>query len=183
MPLGRKTSTICGVLAVSVALTACGGSSNVTPSAYVKSICQAVGPFEKDVQSRSSSLNLTSIKSPAQGKQALQSFLSSVAADTDQAVSKLKSAGTPDVSNGTRINNAIVGAFTQLRGALGQAVTSAKSLPTSSAEAFKNGAITLGTNVRTSMSSIGSSLSGLKSPALESAAKKQSACQNLGSGG
>ncbi len=181
MPLGRKTSTIAGVLAASIALGACGDSSTVSPAAYSKSICQAVGPFEKSVQTRSSALNLSSIKSPAQGKQALQGFLNGVVADTEQAITKLKSAGTPNVSNGKKISTAIVGAFTQLHGALGQAVSSANALPTSSAQAFKSAAVTLGTNVRNSMSNIGSSLSGLKSPELESAAKKEPACQNLGS--
>ncbi len=105
----------------------------MTPAAYSKSICQAIGPFEKSVQSRSSALNLSSIKSPAEGKQALEAFLNGVVADTDQAITKLKSAGTPSVSNGKQVSTAIVGAFTQLRGALGQAVSSAKALPTSSA--------------------------------------------------
>ena len=118
-------TTTCGLLAVSLTLGACGGgssSSSVTPAAYVKSICQAVGPFEKDVQSRSSALNLGAIKNPAQGKTALQGFLTAVASDTDQAVSKLKAAGSPDVKNGKQISTAIVSAFTQLRGALSQAV-------------------------------------------------------------
>ncbi len=168
------------MLAASVALGACGGgSSTVSPAAYTKSICQAVGPFEKSVQSRSSALNLSSIKTPAEGKQALQAFLKAVASDTDQAVSKLKSAGVPSVSNGEKISTAIVGAFTQLHGALGQAVSSASALPTASAQAFKTAAVALGTNVRNSMSSIGTSLNGLKSPALESAAKKEPACQHL----
>ncbi len=183
MLLGRRTSTVCGVLATSVALSACGGSSSssgTSPAAYVKSICNAVGPFEKDVQTRSTSLNLGKIKSAAEGKTALQGFLSAVAADTDTAVSKLKAAGSPDVSNGKQISTAIVGAFTQLKTALGSAASQAGSLPTTSPAAFKTAANTLGTNVRTSMSGIGSSLSGLKSPALESAAKKEPACQHLG---
>jgi hypothetical protein len=146
----------------------------------VKSICQAVGPFEKDVQTRSAALNLGTIKSAADGKTALQGFLNAVAADTDTAVSKLKAAGAPDVTNGKQISAAIVSAFSQLKTALGSAATQAGSLPTSSAAAFKTAANTLGTNVRTSMGGIGSSLSGLKSSALESAAKKEPACQHLG---
>jgi hypothetical protein len=183
MPFGRTTSIICAVLASCVALAACGGSSGssgTTPAAYVKSICQAVGPFEKDVQNRSNSLNLSTIKSPAEGKKALQDFLNSVGTDTDTAVTRLKSAGAPSVNNGKQISSAIVNAFSQLRAALGQAASSASSLPTTSAAAFKTAADALGTNVRTSMSSIGSSLSGLKSPALEQAAKKEPTCQRLG---
>jgi hypothetical protein len=178
----KKLSTIIGVVAVTCALAACGGggSSTVSAGTYVKSICQAVGPFEKNVQARSSALNLSTLTSPAQGKTALQGFLNAIASDTDKAVSKLKAAGTPDVANGKQISSAIVGAFTQLHSALGTAVNSANQLPTSSPTAFKNAAVSLGNTVRTSMSGIGSSLSGLKSAQLEAAAKKEPACQNLG---
>ncbi len=182
MPLGKKTSTLCGVLATSFALSACGGSSSstVTPAAYVKSICQSIGPFEKDVSARSNALNFGSITSPAQGKTALQGFLAAIASDTDQAVSKLKSAGTPNVNNGKKISTAIVSAFTQLRGALGQASASANQLPTSSPTAFRSAAVTLGNTVRGSMNGIGAGLAGLKSPQLEAAAKKEQTCQHLG---
>jgi hypothetical protein len=172
-----------GVLAISAALAGCGGSSSssgVTPAAYVKSICQAVGPFEKDVQARSSALDLSTIKSAADGKQALQGFLTAIASDTDGAVSKLKAAGSPNVSNGTKISAAIVNAFSQLKGALTKAAAQAGSLPTNSPSAFKTAAQALGTSVRTSMSTIGSSLSGLKSADLEKAAKSEPSCQNLG---
>jgi hypothetical protein len=171
------------VLAVSLALGACGssGSSQVSAGTYVKKVCQAVGPFEKDVQARSSALNLQTIKSPQQGKTALQGFLSAVSSDTDKAVSQLKSAGTPNVKNGQKISNAIVSAFTQLRTALGQADTSANNLPTNSATAFKSAAESLGNTVRTSMSNIGSGLNGLSSSDLETAAKKEPACTSLSS--
>ena len=182
MLLGKKASAIISLIAVSATLTACGGSSSsgTSPQAYVKAICNAVGPFEKDVQARSSSLDLSSIKSAQQGKTALQGFLTAVASDTDQAVTKLKSAGTPNVTNGKQIQAAIVSAFSQLKSALEQAAASAGSLPTSSPTAFKIAAQALGKSVQTSMSSIGGSLSGLRSAELESAAKKEPACQSLG---
>jgi Flp pilus assembly pilin Flp len=177
----RRTTTIGGVLAVSLALGACGSSSSdkVSAGTYVKSVCQAVGPFEKDVQSRSSALNLQTIKSPQDGKKALQGFLSAVSADTDKAVSQLKAAKAPDVKNGQKISTAIVGAFTQLRSALGTADTSAQNLPTNSAAAFKTAAESLGNTVKNSMNNIGSGLNGLTSPDLESAAKKEPACTSL----
>jgi hypothetical protein len=184
--VGRKTTAglLC-VLAIAVGLSACGGSSSsgVTPAAYVKSICQAIGPFEQSVQSRSSALkNLTGVKSPAQGKQLLQNFLNAVASDTDKALTKLKAAGTPDVNNGKQVSQAVVSAFTQLKSALQKAASSAGSLPTTSPEAFRAAAVQLGSSVQTSMTGIGSSLSNLKSSDLESAAKKEPACQNLSSG-
>jgi hypothetical protein len=178
----RKPIAAACAIAVTIGLVACGGSSSSgpTPAAYVKSICNAIGPFEKTVQQRSSALNLSTIKSPAEGKKALQGFLTQVASDTDQAVAKLKAAGVPSVSNGKQVSAAIVGAFTQLKGALTKAATQAGALPTASPQAFQTAAQGLGSAVQSSMSGIGGSLSNLKSPDLEAAAKKEPACTNLG---
>jgi hypothetical protein len=169
-------------IAIAAGLAACGGSSSsgTTPAAYVKSICQAIGPFQKTVQQRSTALNLSNIKSPADGKKALQDFLNQVAADADKAVTQLKAAGTPSVDNGKKVSAAIVGAFTQLKAALQKAATQAGNLPTTSATAFQSAARSLGSTVQSSMSGIGGSLSNLKSPELEAAAKKEPACTSLG---
>jgi hypothetical protein len=187
------------VLAVAIALAGCGSSSKssssgssggstttssskVSAASYVKSICSAIAPFEKDVQARSSALNLSSIKSASQGKTALQGFLTAVASDTDKAVTQLKAAGTPEVQNGPAISQGIVTAFTQLKSALSTAATQAGSLPTNSAQSFKTAAQSLGTNVQGSMSKIGSSLGNLKSADLEKAAASDPTCKSLASG-
>jgi hypothetical protein len=183
MLLRRKVVASLAALATVVSLAACGGSSSssgVSAGSYVKSICQAIGPFEKDVQSRSSALDLSSITSAAAGKKALQGFLAAIVADTDKAVQQLKAAGSPDVTNGEKISGAIVGAFSQVKTALSQAETQAGNLPTTSPAAFKAAAQSIGTGIRTSMSSIGNSLSNLKSADLENAAKKEQACTSLG---
>jgi hypothetical protein len=182
--LAFKRCLAVALLAVPGVLVGCGssGSSTTTPAAYVKSICSAIGPFERDVQSRSSALNLTSIKNPSQGKTALHDFLTAAATDTDHAVSQLKAAGTPKVNNGKAISTGIVNAFAQLKGALAQAASKASSLPTASSQAFKSAADTLGTSVRSSMSSISSSLGTLKSPELEQAAAKDPTCKSLATG-
>jgi predicted small secreted protein len=181
----RKSTAILLVLAITALLAGCGGSSGgsgVSAGAYVKSICSAVGPFEKDVASRSSALSSLTSVSPSQGKQALQGFLSAVVSDTDKAVNKLKSAGTPNVSKGKQIANTLVKAFTELKTALQGAQKQASSLPTTSPTAFKNAAQALGTSIQSSMSAIGSSLNNLKSPDLEKAASKEPTCKSIGSG-
>jgi hypothetical protein len=171
-------------LALTVVLAGCGssGSSKVSPATYVKSVCSAIGPFEKQVQSRSSALNLSSIKSAAEGKAALHDFLSAVASDTDHAVSQLKAAGVPDVSNGKAISTGIVSAFTQVKTALTAAAGRTSSLPTANPQAFKTAAASLGAGVQASMSKIGTSLGSLKSPTLEAAAAKEPTCKSIGSG-
>jgi hypothetical protein len=164
-----------------VALAGCGGSgsSGVTAAVYVRSICSAIRPFETDVQTRSSALNLSSIRNAAQGRTALHGFLRAIADDTDRAVGKLKAAGTPKVTDGKAISAGIIKGFSQLRAALTQAADRAGTLPIRSPQAFKAAAQTLGAGVRTTMGSIDSSLSGLRSQELERAAAKEPACRAL----
>ncbi len=183
----RNLTPLAAVIAVVLGLAACGGSSSssssstVTPAAYVHAVCQAVGPFETDVVKRSSALNLSTINSPSQGKTALQGFLTAISSDTKQALAKLESAGTPKVKNGKQISGAISNAFAQLDTTMKSAVQQSQSLPTNNATAFKAAAQKLGTTVRTSMSNIGTNLQSgtLKSPELEQAAAKDTACKSL----
>lgn len=181
----HKTSLPALACVMGVAFAGCGSSSSsgqtVSPQAYVKSVCTAIGPFEKDIQQRSSSLNIAGIQNPAQGKQALQSFLTAATADTSHAVTQLQAAGTPDVANGPRIASAIVGVFSQLSRALGRASGLAAHLPTGSPTAFRASAQALGGAVRGSMGSIGQGLQGLRNAKLEKAAAKEPACQTIGS--
>jgi ElaB/YqjD/DUF883 family membrane-anchored ribosome-binding protein len=146
----------------------------------VRAICAAVGPFEKDVAARSNALNSAKLTSPQQGKKAVQGFLNSVSADTDQALTKLQSAGTPSVDNGQKISTTIVAAFKDLKQAISSASDQAKSLSTSSPQAFKNGANKLGNTVRSSLSGISDSLGKLQSADLAKAAQKEPACTALG---
>lgn len=169
------------IAAVAV-LAGCGssGPSTVAPGTYVKSICQAVAPFENDVEVRSNALNVTTLKNPAQGKKALQDFLSAVSSDSQKAISRLKAAGVPKVSNGKAIAESVVNAFSQLKSTIDRGITQAQQLPTSSAQAFKTAAQSLGNTVRSSLTNIGAGLGGLKNPDLEKAAASQPACQSLG---
>ena len=177
-------AALIAVLVATVVLAGCGGSGSsggtISPAAYAKALCDAVAPFERDIAQRQSALDPTKIKSAGQGKTALQGFLSAIASDTSTAASKLKSAGAPNVTHGSQIAGAFAALFDRLQSTLNKAAQQAQSLPTSSPAAFKTAATALGESVRSSMSDLGSGLSGMKSPALEAAARKVSDCQTLG---
>jgi hypothetical protein len=176
----RTTAT---AIVAAVLLAGCGGgsssSSGVSAAAYVKSVCTAVGTFRKDIQDKSSALSATTLTNPAQGKKALQDFLAAAATGGDDAVTKLKGAGSPNVTNGKSISASIVTAFNQLSAAFKQAESSANALNTSNAAAFKTGALSVYTSIRTSLTGLLKGLSGLNSSALQQAAKKEPACQTL----
>ncbi len=186
MPLGRRTSAIGGVLAASVALSACGGSSSsssvVTPAAYMKTVCQTVISFRQQLQASSNALHaVTDTALPAR-KQALQTFLTSFSSSAKSAASKIEGAGSPNVSNGKQVSSALDTVFTRLQSSLNQDAATAKSLSTQDPTAFKNVTAALGHTMQTQGSAVSGGLTGLKSPALESAAKKEPACQRLRSG-
>ncbi len=175
----RATLALLASVAVIAGCGSGGSSSGVSAGTYVRSICSAVGPFEKDVAARSNALNTARFTSAAEGKKAVQGFLTGVSADTDRALSRLRAAGTPGVDQGTAISTTIVGAFEQLRQAIGSAFTQSKSLSTTSPQAFKDGANHLGRTVRSSLSAISASLGKLQSADLEKAAAKEPACTAL----
>jgi hypothetical protein len=175
-----RRTTAAAIVAAAV-IAGCGGSSSssVTPAAYVKSVCGAVGTFKKDIQAKTASLSSTSVTNPAEGKKALQDFLSAAATGAEDTATKLKSAGTPDVSNGSKISSSLVNAFNQLASSFKQAESSANSLPTSSAAAFRTGAVAIQSSIRNSLTGLLSGLSGLQSPDLAKAAKSEPSCTTL----
>lgn len=174
-------------LALSVAaltgIAGCGsGSSGVSAATYVRSVCNAIYPFERNVVVRESelALSLSAIKTTAEGKSVLRAYITGVAKDTDTAVAKLESAGSPSVKDGKQISAAIVQAFTRVGTAMHAALQKANALPTTSQAAFSQGVRSLVASLA-SIRGISQQLqsSPLKSPELVKAAGKEPACKNL----
>lgn len=170
------------VLLTAAFCAACGssGSSKVSASTYVGSVCSAIEPLEKDVVSRSSALNGATAANATEAKKALQGFLVAVESDSDHALTKIQAAGTPDIANGKAVAGTIVKAFTQLRDAMRIALTKSDSLPTDSPSSFRTAAQALGASVKSSLNNIDSS--GFSNPEIEKAAGSQAACKSLSNG-
>jgi hypothetical protein len=183
-----SSATLRRALALLIVVCLCAGCgssgsskstpSKVSPAAYVKSVCSAISPLERDVVTRSSALN-TPATDATHAKQTLQGFLTAVAHESDRALTQIKAAGAPDIANGQQVADTIVRAFTQLRDAMRTAVTKSNSLPTGSAASFKTGAQALGTSVKSSLNNIDPS--GFRNPDIEKAAAKEPACKSLNS--
>lgn len=169
------------LLIVLLLCAACGsgGPSKVSAPTYVKSVCSAISPLSRDVSIRLSALNSTTAPNATAAKKTLQGFLDAIEQDTEQALARLRSAGTPDISNGESVSTAIVRTFSQLRDAMKVAVTKSRSLPTDSPTSFNAAAQALTTSVRGSLNKIDAS--GLSNPALEKAASTQPLCRSLNS--
>ena len=121
----------------------------------------------------------SSASNATQAKKTLEGFLDAIEQDSEHAVSQIRSAGTPDISNGKAVSGAVVRAFSELRDAMKVAVTKSQALPTDSAASFNSAAKALTTSVRGSLNHIDAS--GLTNRALEQAASKEPACKSLNS--
>jgi hypothetical protein len=184
LPLVHLPRLRCAIALLIVVLLGAGcggssGSSKVTPAKYVAAVCSAISPLERDVVTRSSALNNTTATNATEAKKTLQGFLTAIEQDAEHALSQIKSAGTPDISDGKAVAGTIVNAFTELRDAMTVASGKAASLPTDSAASFKSAAQALGTSVKGSLNNIDAS--GLSNPELEKAAAKEPACKSLNS--
>jgi hypothetical protein len=168
------------LLSVVVVCAGCGSSSSskVSAAAYVKAVCSAISPLQRDVETRTKALSAPAAN-PVDAKQTLQGFLSAVGEDADRAVTRIRSAGTPDIHNGESVAAEIVRTFSQLRDAMRTAAVKANSLPTDSISSYKAAAQALNTSVRGSLNNIDAS--GLSNPDIERAAAKEPACKALGS--
>ena len=171
-------------LALTIVVVVCAGcgssnSSKVSAGTYVSSLCSAISPLEKDVVTRSAALKNQTAKSAAEAKKNLRGFLNVVEQDSDHALSRIQSAGTPDISNGKAVAGTIVRTFTQLRDAMRAAVTKAATLPTGSPQSFQSAAQALLASVGASLNKIDSS--GLSNPDVEKAEANQPACKSLSS--
>jgi len=176
-----RVVTFLSVLVV-LALAGCGSSSSssgVSAATYVKAVCGAVRGWASDIDTRSGALNVATIKNAAEGKAAIQTFFKAAVTDTSDVVAKLQAAGEPSIKNGNTISAAFVSAFTQIETVLKKGQSQANTLPTKNPAAFRDAGRTLANSVQSSLNNIGSGLSGLKSPELESAAKKEPACASL----
>ncbi len=182
----RNLRPAAAAIAAAIALAGCGSgsSSGVSAKAYVHTFCGAVGPFAQTIVTKTEALNLTALRSPAQGKQVIHDYLASIESATSSTLNKLQSAGSPNVSNGKQISGDVLVAFTRLKGTLQRAVTEAGQLPTTSASALKAGTQKIDNDIKGSMSGISQSLASTtqKSQGLEKALAADSSCSALTGG-
>ena len=170
-------------LATAAILAGCGGSSTVSPSAYVRSVCSAATGWRNAIQTAGSKLSSgVNTKSLAQAKSEYVGFVGALVSATSSAESKLKSAGAPDVSNGAKISSTLVGIFTTAKTSLSNAASQAAALPTTSLNAFKTAANQVVVGIRSSLAGM-SNITPERNAQLRSAAAKDSTCRSLASTG
>jgi len=180
MPSKLVRSVIAAV-AASAILVGCGGASKVSARDYASSVCTATGTWVKNIQAESQQMASAITGSPANGKQEISKFLNQVIGQTDTLISKLKDAGTPDVTNGDRIATTFLNAFEQAKTGLESLRGDVSNLPTNDPAAFATAAKKLSDKITQVFNRADTAMGGLKSPELEKAGNGVKACQSLGS--
>ncbi len=181
--MARITAAVLGMALAARAVAGCGGSSDpgaVSPKAYVTSVCNAVGPFERQIAASSAALTPPATSSLAQRKVLVEHFLQTIAGDAHRAAGVLRAAHHPNVRQGKRIARTFVGIFTRIEASMHTAAVEAARLPTGSPAGFERADKRLGAFVRSSITNdLGSGLQVLRNRALENAAGTAPACHAL----
>jgi hypothetical protein len=167
------------LIAAAFLCAACGssGQHGADPGKYAGEVCSAITALERDVAAATNPGKNPTATNATQAKQVEQRELAAVAEASDRALTRIRAAGTPAIRDGQAVADTVVKTFAQVRDAMRRAAAEAKSLPTSSPQAYTTAAERLAARVQTSLASIDAS--GLANPDLEQAAARQPACQQL----
>jgi hypothetical protein len=164
----------------------CGGgrgatSPGVSPIAYVRSMCSAVTQLKNDgsTQLKQFSRRVSGIHTVAQDKAATETYVSALARAADRTVSRMKAAGSPNVTGGKSISASFLSGYVVVAQTLSATARRTRSLPTKSLRAFQRATYKLGTDLQSALQGINSGITGLRSTALDAFEPKVPACVAL----
>jgi len=161
-------------------LAACGGSTQVKPAAYVRSMCTALGTWKNTIQNAGVELQASGAATASRpvAKVDYQRFVSALVRATRRAASDLHSAGVPDVSGGRALAGSLTGAFDVATRRLAQAQSQARTIRTDSVSTFQLGASAVTTEIKSALEAI-AAVAPRRSAQLRQAAAREPACQVL----
>jgi hypothetical protein len=173
---------LAAVLAAAL-ISACGSSNQVKPAAYVKSMCMALGNWKNTIESAGVALQSSGAANSSRpvAKADYERFVRSLVTATRRATGELKAAGVPNVSGGRQLAIRLTTAFNQATRRLAKAQLQARAIKTDSASAFRQGASSVTTEIKSALQSIAAVAPG-RSPQLRQAAAKEPRCQVLQGG-
>lgn len=180
-----RSNSLALLAGASLLLAACGdddgggGDEKVSATDYASAVCTAFGDWRTEIQEQRDELQagLEPGITPEEGKESLQGFLGNVVDATDQLVSDVDDAGTPEAENGGEVAEALQKIAGEAQSELEGAEAKVDELPTESREAFGAAASSFGTEVQTALSNVGGGLADIDSKELEKAFDEVEECQ------
>jgi len=177
------------LLALGVIMTgACSGSDGgwnggsgaeaVTAEADATGVCGAIADWVDEIQGLNEDLqaNLDPASIDAL-KDAMVTFLDDVIASTDTVIANVEDAGVPDVEDGEAAAQHLLTGLRDSRGVFQDARDRVEAMPTDDPAAFGEELQTVGTDIQTSMSTIGEDLGRFESPVLDDVSKDIPECE------
>ena len=169
---------------------AAGATQTATPKKWISVFCGSVYTWEKTVKSNTTKLNKTFSTLKSTGKASaptvkgkLVTYLTGIAKSTTAMVTDIKHVGAPAVTNGAKLQSAVLSAFALVQKAFNQTLTSAKQLPTNNVSAFRTKALNLAKTLQSSANRITAAFVPVQkysTKELNDAAKADPNCRKLG---
>ena len=171
--MGRRFVGIGAVLTAAL-VAACGGGTSAEE--WASAVCNSGGDWVDALQSEADALQSTvESASPEEAKQLLLDFLDGTIDETDELLTEIENAGTPDAEGGEAFANDVEDQFGEAREALENARDQVAALSPSDPETFSQKASELG-------SLLGQVLSNFEPPnnqEMEQAFEDAAACNQL----
>jgi len=189
----RKLATVVVSLGM-LAMGACSGedggtdggdveTDTVSATEYATGMCGAIAGWIEDIQGLNADLQTT--VDPEAGldslKDAMVGFLGDVTDATDAVIDEVEAAGVPDVEGGQATADTVLAALRDSRAVFVDARDRVQGLSTADPAAFAAELETLGADIQTSMSGIGSELDQFDASELEEASQDVPECQEVAS--
>src|SRR5918994_294726 len=150
----------------------------VSAEAYATGVCGAIADWVDEIQGLNedlqSNLDPSSIDSL---KEAMVKFLDDVIASTDAVIKDVEDVGVPDVEDGDAAAQHLLTGLRDSRGVFENARDRVAALSTDDPSAFGEELQTVGTDIQTSMSTIGEDLGRFESPVLDEVSKDIPECE------
>jgi hypothetical protein len=154
----------------------------VSATEYATGVCGAIGGWVDDIQGLNADLQASLDPNDIDAlKDVMVDFLDDVVTATDSAISEVEAVGVPDVEDGEAASETVLTALRDSKAIFEDARDRVEELSTADPAAFGEELQTLGTDLQTSMSGIGSELDQFASPELDEAANDVPACDEVSS--
>lgn len=154
------------------------GEETVTAEAYATGVCGAIADWVDEIQSLNEDLQADLDPSSIDAlKDAMVTFLDDVIASTDTVIADVEDVGIPDVDDGDAAAQHLLTGLRDSRGVFEDARDRVEAMPTDDPVAFGEELQTVGTDIQTSMSTIGEDLGRFESPVLDDVSKEIPECE------
>jgi hypothetical protein len=157
-----------------------GDGETVSAEAYATGVCGAIVDWVDEIQGLNADLQANLDPSSIDAlKDAMVTFLDDVIVSTDTVIAEVEDAGVPDVDDGDAAAQNLLAGLRDSRGVFEGARDRVEAMSTDDPAAFGEELQTVGTDIQTSMSTIGEDLGAFESPELDEVSKDIPECQEV----